>query len=309
MKKLPDLEAWAIFAKVAELGSFARAAAEFSLSQATVSKAISRLEASMQTVLFHRTSRSMSLTDSGQAALVRAARILEEGRAVEADMAELSRSLRGTIRLSAPMSFGIPRLAPLFPEFMALHPDVQLDVHFDDKLQDLVNDGYDMALRVSKLVDSSLLARQLCEVHIRLVGTPGYFARHGRPRHPRDLAKHRALLYTYSRTGTNWRFTHKTEGEYTHSPTVPLQINNAEALAPALMAGLGLALQPDFLCWKELESGALQTVMEDWTVEPLALHLVTPPGRGKPARVRALIDYLADKLAREPWAQRPNGTL
>ncbi|MBB3104223.1 LysR family transcriptional regulator [Azomonas macrocytogenes] len=304
MKKLPDLEAWAIFAKVAETGSFARTAAEFSLSQATVSKAITRLEARMKTMLFHRTSRRISLTDSGYAALERASRILEDGKAVEAEVVEQSNSLRGLVRVSAPMSFGIARLAPVLPDFMKAHPDVELDVQFNDKQVDLVAERFDLALRIANLVDSSLLARRLCKVRILLVGSPAYFERHGKPRHPRDLINYKALQYTYARNGTSWRFRHKQHGEFTQAMPVHLHANNAEALTPALLAGLGLALQPEFLVWQDLQSGTLETVMDDWEVEPIALHIVTPPGRNRPARVQAFIEYLAGRFVHEPWAHK-----
>ncbi|AIG01402.1 LysR family transcriptional regulator [Pseudomonas fluorescens] len=303
MKKLPDLEAWAIFAKVAQAGSFARAADELSLSQATVSKAIKRLETRMKAMLFHRTSRNMTLTQSGYAALERASRILEEGEAVEAEVTEQSNSLRGLIRVSAPMSFGISRLAPILPDFMQTNPDVELDVQFNDKQVDLVADRFDLALRIANLVDSSLLARRLCRVRILLVGSPAYFERHGRPRHPSDLARHKAMQYAYSRSGMTWHFHHKRHGAYTQTMLSNLSVNNAEALTPSLLAGLGVALQPEFLVWSDLQSGALETVMEGWEVEPIALHIVTPPGRSRPARVQALIEYLAKRFTQEPWAR------
>lgn len=305
MKKLPDLEAWAIFAKVAETGSFARAAEALTLSQATVSKAVTRLEARMKTTLFHRTSRRMSLTESGRAALERASRILEEGEAVEAEVMEQSGSLRGWIRVSAPMSFGIDRLAPLLPEFMRQHPEVELEVQFNDALVDLVAEGFDLALRIGKLDDSSLLARRLCQIRILLVGSPGYFERHGRPRHPAELGQHRALQYANSRHGRSWRFRHRLHGEeFTQAMQAWLHANNADALTPALRAGLGVALQPEFMVWEDLRQGRLETVMPDWEVEPVALHIVTPPGRSRPARVQALMAYLAEHLLNEPWVCR-----
>jgi DNA-binding transcriptional LysR family regulator len=305
MSTLPDLEAWAIFAKVAETGSFAKAAAELSISQPTVSKALTRLENRLKTTLFHRTSRRMSLTASGQASLERATRILAEGEAVEAEVTEQSRSLRGAIRIAAPMSFGISHLAPALPRFMAEHPDVTLDLHFSDEMIDVVALGLDLALRISSLPDSSLLARRLCGVRLLLVGSPAYFAQHGRPAHPRDLAQHRALRYVNTRLGDAWRFQHARRGEFSQVVPTALRVNNAEGLAPALRAGLGLAVQPEFLAWDDLRSGVLQTCLDDWEVPPIALHIVTPPSRARPARVHALIEYLAEHFSLAPWARSP----
>lgn len=302
MKRLPDLEAWAIFAKVAETGSFARTADELSISQGTVSKAISRLEARVRTTLFHRTSRRMSLTDTGSIALDYANRILEEGVAVEAELSEHAANVRGQVRIAVPMSFGISHVAPALPEFMAKFPEVTLEMEFSDALVDLIQGRFDFALRISNLSDSSLLARRLCTVRILLVGAPSYFKQYGRPKHPRDLATHRALQYVYSPSGNSWRFKHARHGEFTQVTQTLLQVNNAEALEPALLAGHGIALQPEFLAWRHIQSGALETAMEDWQVEPIALHLVTPPGRRRPARVQALIDYFCDYLAQKPWA-------
>lgn len=307
MTNLPDLEAWAIFAKVAEAGSFARAAEDLSLSQATVSKAITRLEKRIKATLFHRTSRRMSLTDSGRSALERASRMLAEAEAVEAEVSEQSASLRGAVRVTAPMSFGLSHVAPTLPAFMARHPEVSLDMDFSDDLVDLIANRFDMALRITALADSSLLSRRLCTVRILLVGAPAYFERYGRPRHPRDLADHRALRYVYQRSGSSWRFRHPRHGEFAQAMTAPLQVNNAEALVPALRAGLGLALQPEFLAWQDLKSGALETAMDDWHAEPIALHILTPPGRTRPARVQALMNHFTEHFTGEPWAQDTQG--
>ena len=302
--KLPDLEAWAIFAKVAETGSFARAANELNLSQATISKAITRLETRLKTVLFHRTSRRMSLTESGRGALERASRILAEGEAVEAEITAQAASPRGTVRMAVPMSFGIEHVAPLLPEFMARYPDVSLDIDFDDGLVDLVGGGFDLALRISALADSSLLARRLCGVRVLLVASPAYLDAHGRPRHPRELSQHSALFYTLSRFGAAWRFQHKRHGDFSISVNAPLRVNNAEALNPALLAGMGIALQPEFLVWRELKAGKLEIVLPEWSPPPIALHVVTPPGRVRPARVQLLIEHLVKKFEKAPWAER-----
>ncbi len=302
MPQLPDLEAWAIFAKVAATGSFAKAAAELGVSQPTVSKAITRLEQRTRSTLFHRTSRQMSLTAAGQASLERALRILAEGEAVEAEISEQSTHLRGQVRVAAPMSFGISHVAPAVPAFMARHPDVTLDLHFSDEIVDVVDGGFDVALRISTLPDSSLVARRLCTVRLLLVGAPAWFERYGRPEHPRDLAQHRALRYVHARLGEAWHFTHAQHGEFSQVVPTALRVDNAEGLVPALRAGLGLAVQPEFLAWDDLQSGRLRTALDGWHVPSIALHIVTPPGRLRPARVDALIEFLAQQFSREPWA-------
>jgi DNA-binding transcriptional LysR family regulator len=296
MAKLPDLEGLAVFAKVAELRSFALAAQDLELSKATVSKAIARLEKKLGARLFNRTSRRLALTNAGQLLLDRASRILAEGEAAESEAHAQSATPRGLLRLAVPMSFGLKEVAPLMPEFLAKYPEVSVDLHLSDAVVDLIGSGFDAALRIAALPDSSLRARRLRDVNRYLLAAPAYLKRHGRPTHPRDLTRHACLCYAYLPTPDVWRFVNDAGEEVQIRPTGPLRANNADALAPALFAGLGLAVQPDFVVGDALADGRLEVVMPDWSPPPIALHLIMPPGGPRPVRVEALATFLAESL-------------
>ncbi|MCP1548031.1 MULTISPECIES: LysR family transcriptional regulator [Methylorubrum] len=303
MAKLPDFEAWAVFAVVADALSFARAADELGLSKATVSKAVARLEGRLGARLFHRTSRRLALTEAGRLAREDAAGLLAAGEAAEARALDANGVPRGRVRLAAPMSFGIAHLAPVLPEFLATYREVSVDLHLSDAVVDLVGGGFDLGLRIAALPDSSLRVRRLCGVRRSLVATPAYLERYGPPQHPEDLKARACLGYAYLPTPDRWPFTNAAGETVTVVPEGPLRANNADALAPALRAGLGLAVQPDFTIWEDLTSGRLERVMPDWQPPPIALNLVMPPGLPRPARVSALIAFLERAFSTAPWAQ------
>ena len=303
MAKLPDFEAWAVFAVVADALSFARAAEELGLSKATVSKAVARLETRLGARLFHRTSRRLALTEAGRLAREDAAGLLAAGEAAEARALDANGVPRGRVRLAAPMSFGVAHLAPVLPEFLAAHREVSVDLHLSDALVDLVGGGFDLGLRIAALPDSSLRVRRLCGVRRSLVATPAYLERYGAPQHPEDLKSRACLGYAYLPTPDRWPFTNAAGETVAIIPEGPLRANNADALAPALRAGLGLAVQPDFTIWEDLKSGRLERVMPDWQPPPIALNLVMPPGLPRPARVSALIAFLERAFSTAPWAQ------
>jgi len=295
---LPDLEGLAIFAKVAELRSFSAASAELGLSKPTVSKAVGRLEARLGTRLFNRTSRRLALTDAGRMLLERASRMLSEAEAAESEARAQSAVPRGRVRLAVPMSFGLQEVAPALPDFFARYPDISVDLHLSDATVDLIGEGFDLALRIAALADSSLLARRLCAVPRVVVAAPSYLTAHGTPKHPRDLTAHACLGYAYLPAADVWRFKNRAGEEIAVRTSGPMRANNADALMPALLAGYGLAVQPTFLVRDALAQGRLAAVLTEWSPPEIALHLVMPPGGPRPARVEALAEFLRVRFRR-----------
>jgi DNA-binding transcriptional LysR family regulator len=298
MAKLPDFEALAIFAKVVELRSFAATSSELALSKATVSKAVSRLEERLGARLFNRTSRRLALTDAGQKLAERAARLLADGEAAENEALAQSVTPRGLVRLAVPMSFGIKTIAPLLPEFLATYPEVSIDLHLSDAIIDLIGEGFDAGLRIARLPDSSLIARRLCAMPRYTVAAPSYLKRHGRPTHPMHLAEHKCFGYAYMSTAGVWQYTNAAGEQASVRPAGQLRVNNGEAVMPALLAGLGIADLPEFIVGDAIRSGELEVILKGWKQPEGAVHLVTPPGGPRPARVEVLADYLTKHFAK-----------
>jgi DNA-binding transcriptional LysR family regulator len=296
MARLPDFEGLAIFAKVAETRSFAGAAAELKLSKATVSKAVKRIEARLGARLINRTSRRFALTDAGRQLVGRAAHILAEGEAVEDAALAQATVPRGLVRLAVPMSFGLLHIAPLLPEFLATFSEVSIDLHLSDAMVDLIGEGCDAAIRIAVLPDSSLVVRRLCEMPRYLVGSAAYLKQHGRPRHPLHLAQHRCIGYSFTMTAEIWRFT-KGGKSASVRPSGPLRVNNGDAMMPALIAGTGLGILPEFILRDALATGQLERLLPDWSLPSGAVYWVTPPGGPRPKRIEVLADFLVKKLA------------
>jgi DNA-binding transcriptional LysR family regulator len=298
MARLPDFEAMAIFAKVVELRSFAGAAQELSLSKASVSKAVSRLEERLGTRLFNRTSRRLAMTDAGQRLSERAARLLADGEAAETEALAQSLTPRGLVRFAVPMTFGVKKIAPLLPAFLEQYPEVAIDLHMSDATVDLIGEGFDLALRIARLPDSSLVARRLCAMPRYTVASPSYLQRHGRPTHPMHLAEHKCFGYAYLSTAGVWHYTNAAGEQASVRPAGQLRVNNGEALLPAVLAGLGIADLPDFIVADAIASGEVEVVLKGWSQPEGAMHLVMPPGGPRPARVEVLTEFLVKELAK-----------
>ena len=283
------------FVRVAETGSFAAAAERLGLSKPVVSRRVARLEAQLGARLLTRTSRGAQPTDIGRTYHARAANILAELEAAQEVVAEAAAQVAGPIRLTAPLSFGVLYLASALAEFATLHPRVELDAQLDDRIVDLAGGGFDLAVRIGRLADSSLIARRIAPVRTLVLASPEYLERHGRPAAPSDLAGHQVLHYS----SDLWRFRVGNRWE-TVRGQVRLRTNNGDLLRTAAESGLGICILPSFIAAPALESGALEILLRDFPLEEAALHAVMPPGRAATARVRALVDFLVARFGPEP---------
>ena len=297
MARLPDLEGLAIFAKVAECRSFADAAVQLQLSKATVSKAVSRIESRLSARLIIRTARRFELTDAGQQLVGRAAHILAEGEAAEDVTQARARAPQGVVRLAAPMSFGTLQVAPLLPDFLAAFPDISVDLHLSDAMTDVIGEGFDAAIRIAVQPGASLFVQRLCEMPRYLVGSPAYLDKHGRPRHPLHLAEHRCICYSYTMTTEVWRFA-KGSKSVSVRPSGPLRVNNGDAMMPALIAGIGVGILPEFFLREALAAGLLERLLPDWSIPLGAVYWLTPPEGPRPKRVEVFAEFLIERLSR-----------
>jgi DNA-binding transcriptional LysR family regulator len=306
MPKLPDFEGLAMFAKVAEKRSYAGAARSIGVSVATVSRAVARLEDRLGGRLFNRSSRGLALTDFGRGLADQAARVYAEAEEVECIALETARRPRGLIRFAAPMAFGTRWLAPILPDFFREYPDIALDLHLNDEKVDLIGDGFDAALRIAVLEDSSLVAKQLASVQRFVVAAPSYLARFGYPHHPNDLGAHHCLGYTYRAKRDVWRFTNKAGDEATATPIGPLRVTNVDALIPTLLAGVAIAELPEFIAFDLLRNGQVESLLQDWSMPLGGLYFVTPTARARSAKVEALSSFLTPRLSRPEWRVDPS---
>lgn len=298
MELLSDI---AVFVDVVRCGSFTAAAEKRGLSKSVVSKYVTRLEDRLGARLLNRTTRRLSLTEVGQAFFERSQRALGEIEEAEAEVSRLQSEPRGELRLSSPMSFGILHVAPLLPAFQARYPELTVDMVLDDRKTDLVDEGFDLAIRIGELPDSSLVARRLGPCRHVVCGTLEYFARHGVPQLPEDLADHPALTYRDQDAPSEWRLV-DSDGNY-HSVAINrrLQMNNSLALREALLKGAGVTLTPTFVVGTDIQAGRLMAVLKEYKVLEVSIYAVYPQRKHVSPKVRAFIDFLSEKIKDPPY--------
>ncbi|WP_293904308.1 LysR family transcriptional regulator [Phenylobacterium sp.] len=299
MDRLDEIRA---FTAVAEARSFTQGARKLDVSPAQISKLVARLENRLDARLLNRTTRDVSLTDTGQAYLERARELLEGFDALESSVRDQS-GPSGQLKVSAPVSFGKGQLTPALLDFASAHPAVSLDVAFADRLVNLVEEGFDVAVRIGHLTDSSLVAKRLAAVRMVTCASPDYLARHGLPAALEDLARHEAVLDTNAREATTWTFgSHSDRREVrVHGR---LRFNGAEACVAAAVAGFGVTRTPAFAAADDLRAGRIVPILCNFEPELIHVHAVYPHARHLAAKVRAFVDFLAQRYAGEPqWHQ------
>ena len=289
-----------VFSAVVEASSFVGAADSLDMSKAAVSRYVSELEQRLGVRLLHRTTRRLSLTPEGEVFLARCREILSSIEASEVEITTRSVSVSGLLKVSVPVSFGIRHMAPLWPDFLDLHPQLNLDVQLADRLIDLVDEGFDLAIRIARLEDSSLISRQIAATRLVLCAAPSYLERRGLPAHPSDLATPDVVGYSLLATGDQWQF----EG-----PDGPVSVkvrprfwsNNGDSCIAACVQGAGIQLQPTFLIDEELRRGALVEVLPQYQAATLGIYAVYPTRKFVLPKVRALIEFLDERLKAAPW--------
>jgi DNA-binding transcriptional LysR family regulator len=301
MQNLTDI---AIFVKVVELSSFTAAAEALEMSQPVVSKAVTRLEEKLGARLLNRTTRRLSLTEAGSELYGRSVRALAEIENAELEVARFQTEPRGLLRVSAPMSFSILHLGPALQGFLTRFPGVTLELSLDDRQVDLVEEGFDVAVRIGRLQDSNLIARKIAPCRQVLCASPAYLAQRGEPERPEDLLEHSCILYSLLSAPREWRL----EGPEGELHTVPIngsiQSNNGLVNRAAALAGGGIVLLPTFYLGEQLRSGTLKPVLCKFKPQELAVYAVYPERRNLMPKVRAFVDFLATTFGPQPpWEQ------
>ena len=295
-------QAIATFARVVEAGSFAGAAQRLGVSVSSVSRLVAELETHLGARLLNRTTRRISLTEPGRSFHERSVQLLADLEEAEASASEGAAVPRGTLRLSCPVSFGTDHIAPAAAEFMRRHPTVKLELELSDRIVDLVDEGFDAAVRVGAVRGQNLVARRVGTSRLVCCASPGYLATHGVPRVPDDLVKHACLLYQYAPLRDTWIFAGKDDEERRVRVSGPAYANNGDFLASLAREGIGIVYEPDFIVGDDVRAGALVPILRGYTKGQGAINVVYASRRHLSAKVRAFSDFLAQRFAGVDWS-------
>lgn len=288
------------FVAVVDAGSFVRAAEGLGLSKTAVSRLVGDLETRLGTRLLHRTTRRLSLTPEGEVFHERCRQLLDGVEEAEAELTAQAGEAIGQLRINVPVTFGLLHLAPLWPAFMTMHPKVALDVTLSDRLVDLVDEGYDLAVRIARLQVSSLVSRQLTSTRLILCASPEYLRRHGTPAHPSELAQHAVISYSLLSMGEQWEF-EGPEGRVTVKVSPRMRTNSGDTCCAAALQHQGIVLQPSFLIGPQLASGALVEILPQYRSMEMGVYVVYPSRKHLTPKVRALIDFLVEAFRMRAW--------
>ncbi len=300
------LQAMEVFVQVVDAGGFTKAADNMHLPKATVSTLVQSLEQALDVKLLHRTTRQVSVTSDGAAYYERCLRILSDVHDAEESLSSRRTNPSGRLRVDASTGIAADIIIPALPDFFARYPDIVLDLGCSDRPVDLIEEGVDCAIRGGELADSSLIARRVGVLNFVTCATPAYLAKHGKPMHPNELAKHRCVNYFSSKTGKTYDWDFSRDGETIQMPTpASLAVNDSKAYIAAGLAGLGIMQMAGYVVAPLLEAGALELVLEDWTSTPLPMHVVYPQNRHLSAKVRVFVEWVADLFAQTPHMQIP----
>lgn len=298
MDRLENMNA---FVHIVEAGGISAAAERLEVAKSVISRRLKELEAHLGVQLFHRTTRQMNLTDSGRAFYEQSVRILADVLEAEHAVSQSHGALKGNLRVAVPLSFGLMHLGPAITEFLQTHPAIRFDLDFDDRQVDLLAEGFDLAIRIASLPDSSLIARRLAPIQAIMCASPAYLEQMGVPRTPGELIRHRCLAYNLISNSDNWSVYDAT-GQLIKTRITPyLKAGNGEFLRDAAIAGLGIVLLPAFIVYREIERGTLLPILTDYHYPQLAAYAVYPQTRHLSRRVRVFIDFLSGRFAEKPY--------
>ena len=291
MDRLTEMEA---FASVVDLGGFTDAARKLGLSKSAISKHVSSLEARLGARLLNRTTRRVSPTEIGLAYYDKARLVLENAVEADAMVSSMQSTPRGSLRLSATTDFGVNHISKALGAFLNRYPEINVNMVLGNRNVDLLSEGFDLAIRIGEMEDSSLRARKLAETNMRVIGSPEYFEQHGMPRRIDDLCHHKLLHFSSQSTGNVWKMTSPSGEKRMIRAGGSLTVNDGQSLLQAAEDGLGIAYLPSYLYHDAVEDGRLLISMQDLPVEKLGVHLVYPPGLYTQPKLRAFIDFLVE---------------